>query len=407
MNTLKPILLDKLEKISVILSENYKMNEHVGVLSGISGIALFNFYYSKFTNQESHADIGVEMISSVIEKINEGYSFPTFCTGIAGAGWVIELLEEEEFIDVDSDELLSDLDDYLSSAILQMGEKDKFYDFLHGVIGIGFYFFKRYQRTKSVDLKEYYKVKLLEIVASLKRTAIEENSMMKWESYLVENKEVKGCNLSLSHGMSSIINFLSRLAIYDDFYDEVISIIEKATQFILSNENKDVSCSSFFPSWVYEGKGKNDNERLAWCYGDLGIGLTLWRVGKVLKNDIIIQKGIDTVENSCKRRDLIEAKVKDNGLCHGTFGMVQIYNYMYKETKKVIFKETADYWMEQGLKMAVHEDGYVGYKQWFGGTDEGWRKEINLLEGVAGIGLSIISYLAPFETKWDECLLIS
>ncbi|SEK69613.1 Lanthionine synthetase C-like protein [Aquimarina amphilecti] len=406
MNNLKPILLDKLESISTILSENYKNNEHVGVLSGISGIALFQFYYSKFTEKESHADVGVEIISSVIERINEGYSFPTFCTGIAGAGWAIELLDEEGFIDIDSDDLLSDLDDYLSRAIVQMGEKDKFYDFLHGAIGIGFYFFKRYQSTKSLDLKKSYKVKLLEIVASLKRASIEENGMMKWESYLSEEDEIKGFNLSLSHGMASIINFLSRLTVYDDFRDVVLPILEKATQFILSNENKDVSCSSFFPSWIYEGKEKN-NERLAWCYGDLGIGLTLWRVGNVLGNDMIAQKGLITVENSCKRRDLIETKVKDNGLCHGTFGMVQIYNHMYNETQKAIFKETADYWMEQGLNMAIHEDGYVGYKQWSGGTDEGWRKEMNLLEGVAGIGLSIISYLAPFETKWDECLLIS
>ncbi|WP_298314407.1 lanthionine synthetase C family protein [uncultured Aquimarina sp.] len=407
MSNLKPILLDKLEKISNILSENYNTNEHVGVLSGISGIALFQFYYSKFIEKESHADIGVEMISSVIEKINEGYSFPTFCTGIAGAGWAIELLDEEGFIDVDSDDLLSDLDDYLSLATKQMGEKDNFYDFLHGAIGIGFYFFKRYKGTKSTALKNDYKIKLLEIVASLKKSYIEEDDKIKWESNLNEKEELRGYNLSLSHGMASIINFLSRLAMYDDFYDEVTPMLYKATQFILSNEDKDVSSSSMFPSWVYDGMDKKSNERLAWCYGDLGIGLTLWKAGKVLRDEKVIQKGMNTVKNSCKRRDLEETKVRDNGLCHGTFGMVQIYNYMYKETKELIFKETADYWMEQGLKMDTHTDGYVGYKQWYGGEKEGWRNEMNLLEGIAGIGLCIISYLAPFETKWDECLLIS
>ncbi|WP_299894168.1 lanthionine synthetase C family protein [uncultured Aquimarina sp.] len=406
MNT-ESILLDKLEKISAILSENYTDNQHVGVLSGISGIALFQFYYAKFTENDAHADVGVDMISTVIEKINQGYSFPTFCTGIAGAGWTIELLDDEGFIDVDCDELLADLDEYLTSAIIQMGEKDKFYDFLHGTIGIGFYFFKRYQNTKSKTLKDAYKAKLLELIASLKRTAIEEDSMLKWETSFSNNTRVIGANLSLSHGMASIVNFLSRLLGYDDFKDEVRPLLEKATQFILSYENTDSSCSSSFPSWIYEGMEKNGQERLAWCYGDLGIGLTLFRVGRALKNDMITEKGMKTVEHSCKRRDLEEAKVKDNGLCHGTFGMVQIYNYMYKETKKEIFRETANFWMEQGIDMAIHKDGYVGYKQWFGGEDQGWRKEINLLEGIAGIGLSIISYLAPFDTKWDECLLIS
>jgi len=178
-------------------------------------------------------------------------------------------------------------------------------------------------------------------------------------------------------------------------------------RFILRNENKDLSCSSLFPSWVHEGMDASSTQRLAWCYGDLGIGFTLWRAGKVLKDETIAQKGVATIEYSCKRRDLSEAKVVDNGLCHGTFGMVQIYKHMYKETKKTIFKESADYWMKKGLEMAIHEDGYAGYMQWQGGKNEGWRNETNLLEGIAGIGLSIISYLAPFETKWDECLLIS
>lgn len=406
MNT-KSVLLDKLEQISSILSENYKDTEHVGVLSGLSGIALFQFYYAKLLEEESHADIGVEMISLVIEKINDGYSFPTFCTGIAGAGWAIELLKEEEFVDIDSDDLLSDLDDYLSLAIKQMGEEDNFYDFLHGVVGIGFYFFKRYQSTKSSALKKRYKIKLLEIIASLRRTAKKEDDMITWESYLIQKEALKGFNLSLSHGMTSIINFLARLAVYDDFYDEVAPLMQNAIRFILRYENKDLSCSSLFPSWVYEGMDTTTTERLAWCYGDLGIGFTLWRAGKVLQDDIIAQKGVAIIEHSCKRRDLIEAKVKDNGLCHGTFGMVQIYKHMYKETKKTIFKEAADYWMKQGLTMKIHKDGYAGYMQWQGGKNEGWRNETNLLEGIAGIGLSIISYLAPFETKWDECLLIS
>ena len=56
--------------------------------------------------------------------------------------------------------------------------------------------------------------------------------------------------------------------------------------------------------------------------------------------------------------------------------------------------------------MAVHKDGDAGYKQWRGDSKE-WKKEKNLLEGIAGIGLTIISFLATFDTKWDECLLIS
>ena len=401
------ILLDKLAQIHTILSETVKDEKEIGVLSGMSGIALFHFYYAKFLGEESIADIGVDVITLLFQKINDGYSFPTFCSGIAGAAWAIELLQEEDFIDVNSDELLSELDDFLIHTIKEMETGDNYFDFLHGTLGIGFYFFKRYQKTQSIELKNTYKEQLLYIINLLENASQKEGNMIKWESYLIRKDKLKGVNLGLSHGMPSIINFLSRLAAHDIFYDQVESLIKNATNFVLHHQNKDTSNSSLFPSWVYEGMDTNANARLAWCYGDLGIGITLWRAGKATNDKELQQNAITILKHSAIRRDRIECNVKDAGLCHGAFGIMHIYNYMYKETKEELFKETADFWIDEGMAMAHHENGYAGYMQWTGGENEGWRLESGLLEGIAGIGLSIISYLAPFETKWDECLLIS
>jgi len=104
------VLENKLKEIDAILQQDYNKVENIGVLDGSSGIALFHFYYFKLKGQELNADIGVDIISSVIDKINEGFNMPTFCSGVAGAAWVIELLKEEDFIDLDTDDLLSDLE---------------------------------------------------------------------------------------------------------------------------------------------------------------------------------------------------------------------------------------------------------------------------------------------------------
>ena len=175
-------LLEKLAQIESILSSvsSTDKNEDIGVLAGNSGIALFHFYYAKLLQDESKADIGEEILAEVIGSINEGYSFPTFCSGIAGGAWVFELLKEEEMIDLDTDDLLSGLDDYLLQAIRHMGTTDNFYDFLHGVMGIGFYFLKRYQNTESTELKEGYKKILLEVISVLDTTAIKEDHTAKW-----------------------------------------------------------------------------------------------------------------------------------------------------------------------------------------------------------------------------------
>ncbi|MDH7447401.1 lanthionine synthetase C family protein [Aquimarina sp. 2201CG14-23] len=398
-------LLKKLEQINLQLSTHYQNNEHVGVLSGISGISLFHFYYSRYMENEQVADIGVDMISETIQRINDGYSFPTFCTGIAGAGWVLELLSEEEFIDIDNDDLLSSLDEYLFKAT-KIDVTNEYYDFLHGAIGNGYYFLKRYQNTKSDELKNTYKEYLMFLISALKKSSKKDNRGIWWDYELNKKEEIIGANLSLSHGMASIINFLCRLYYFNDFRAAVEELLQGSIDFIVHNKYEIEENSCLFPSWVYTGMNEYVGNRLAWCYGDLGLGISLWRAGVTLKNNEYQKLAIQTLKHAAKRKDPEEARIKDAGLCHGVFGIIRIFNYMFKETKEEIFKETADFWMDEALKMDIHENGHAGYMQWRGDLQE-WNNEINLLEGTAGIGLSIISYLRPELTKWDECLMIS
>ncbi|WP_271768052.1 lanthionine synthetase C family protein [Aquimarina algiphila] len=398
----------KLKEISDILDDKTFENKEVGVLSGVSGIALFQFYYAKFLDDDTHADKGADIITKAVELINEGFTYPTFCTGIAGACWVLEILKEEEFVELEDDFLSSDLDEYLLSAMRADIETENF-DFLHGAMGYGFYFLKRYQNTTSLVLKEGYKEYLDELINAFKKTAKKNDRGVWWESILKKEDNLKGCNLSLSHGISSTINFLSRIAEHEEFYDDVNEVLTQTVKFILSYKNRDIAESSQFPSWIVEEKENNVNyySRLAWCYGDLGVGISLLHAGEALKDEELKNEAIAILKHSTKRRDIKEAGVMDAGLCHGAYGILHIYNYLYRKTKEIIFKETADHWAEQALIMGTHEKGYAGYMVWRGSDEEKWKNEESLLEGIAGIGLSIISYLAPFDTKWDECLLIS
>ncbi len=404
MDTTK-VLKEKLKDIHTILHENYRNTEHIGVLSGISGISLFQFYYARYIENENIADIAVDTISETIQRMNNGYSFPTFCTGIAGAGWVLELLNEEEFIDIDNDELLSDLDGYLLES-MKSDIENKYFDFLHGALGYGYYFLKRYQNTSSDTLKKKYAKYILYLVNALKNSSLKDEGGCFWEYELNKKERIIGVNLSLSHGMASVINFLSRLYSYEDFRESTKNLLVNTTEFILNCKYPDQNQSSLFPSWVYPKMEKYTKSRLAWCYGDLGIGISLWKVGKILKKTEYCDIAIHTLKHSAKRKNAEEARINDTGLCHGFFGIISIFNYIYNETKEKIFKETADFWMREALKMDVHADGHSGYKQWRGDLEQ-WKNETNLLEGIAGIGLAMISYLQPSESKWDECLMIS
>ena len=399
-------LEQKLQEIQKILTKEYKQNLNVGVLSGISGIALFHFYYSKYLNVDTYADIGVEILEEVIERINNGYAYPTFCTGIAGAGWVFEHLLEEDFTDIDNDDLLANLDDYLFATMqsdMQQGE----YDFLHAGIGYGYYFLKRYKNTQSTELKKRYKKYLDTIISELGSIAQKDNDGLKWESNFGKDSQLNGFNLSLSHGMSSIIIFLAKLHQIKSFKDSTYPLLTGAVNYVRSKEVQGENLYCLYPTWIATNASQeNTKSRLAWCYGDLGIGLAFWHASKTLKDNSLKNDALKILTHATKRKTDEDTLVMDAGVCHGSYGNAQIFNYLFKETNQLIFKEAAYYWIESGLKKATHTDGYAGYKQW-NGMDNSWQAELILLEGIAGIGLVIIDYISDFESKWDECLMIS
>ncbi len=401
----KKALRNKLDEILHEVSTNQLENNEIGVLSGSAGIALLHFYYARLCDDEVSASNGVAIITNIVDQINKGYHFHTFCGGIVGAAWVIEILEEEKYIEIECDGLLEGLDSYFAQIIKQ-DITENFYDFLHGLLGIGFYILKRYTNTKSNQLKERYKELQYEVIEILKRKALEEDGTLRWESTLDKDQGLRGYNLSLSHGMSSIVNFLSRLVVFDDFKNHVEKELRQSVAYILQKQNKEGVDNSCFPDWITLDNKKSKKGRLAWCYGDLGIGISLWRAGIALDNKKITKTALNVLKHAALRRDIEDTRVADAGLCHGAFGVMHIFDYMYKQTEEPLFKEAADYWIDQGLKMGTHKDGYAGYMKWRSGENSGWEKDLCVLDGIAGIGLSIISYLSPLETKWNQSLMI-
>jgi len=220
-------------------------------------------------------------------------------------------------------------------------------------------------------------------------------------------KGTKGYNLSLSHGMSSIVGVLTKLNEFDDFKNATSHLLIKCINYIRKFKTTDDKSVSLFPSMIpQDDENINWHSRIAWCYGDLGIGIRFWYASKVLKDEALKNEALAILKHAAKRISKEDSMVTDAGICHGSYGNAQIFYRMYKETNDAEFKDASDIWIKHGLDSAIHEDGYAGYKQWRG-LDKDWKPELNLLEGIAGIGLTIIDQLADFDTNWDECLMIS
>jgi lantibiotic modifying enzyme len=396
-----PILKDnveahnKIEEIYLTLKKNSSYN--YDLMGGSLGMAIFLLYYETFIKNMGNENNGINTLENTFELVNKGSTSLKFAGGLSGFVWGVNHLANEGIIKTSGMglNLLKPL--LIKEMLLEIKEGN--YDFLHGAVGIAFCLLKYIKSKSTIESLD----KFLEILLS---NGIKEKNTIKWLSSAVHNQSINGVNFGLSHGLASIIGVLLSFIKANVSVSVCISTINQTINYILKYKNKSQSLS-VFPDFVTENLPVIYNGRLAWCYGDLGVAYTLWRASEVLKREDVKIYAEKVLLETTQRRNLAQNSIVDAGLCHGAAGVAHIYNRMYNHTKIEIFKETSLYWFKQTLKMANHYDGLAGFKVWRPIDLGGIQNDPSLLEGVAGIGLALISAVYGIEPKWDECLLLS
>lgn len=389
----------KIDEIAQILAS--ETISEIGLLTGIGGqiLTCSELFLQKETSQDwlSH-------LHQVLEgKITDEEFVFTHCSGLAGVGWLYEYLSQKKIVDFDTNLLLEDFDIYLEKALNNFMLQTN-YDFLHGGVGVVLYFTKRCKKKREVISV------LNRFLKDLEKTGIQQdNGTIKWQSFLGEHLG-KGYNIALSHGMASIAAILSKLYIIEGIdRGTTEKLLRDAIKYILAQEIDKDKYGSYFSSYALESTSVIFKSRLAWCYGDLGIASALYQAGKILKEETWVNKSLEILLFAAvERRNLEENIVTDACLCHGTAGIGHIFYRMWWNTKLSEFKDAADYWFEETLKMAKFENGLAGFKTLH--THEGkpsWENDYEFLTGVAGIGLALLTYYYELNPEWDECLLLS
>lgn len=378
------------EIVQYLLFLDFEKDLSPGLFSGTAGIALFLFYYARCFKNEYIADKAMEFLSYSINKSEKTFRH-TFCNGVSGICWCINHLITHKFIDKENLEIIELFDLHLGRNALN-DSSVAYYDYLHGSCGTFLYLLKR---IKNLNIKQYE----IEFVNNLNysKTTIENSCY--WESKIGNAK-----NISISHGVASICIFLTKAYELNLNKVKAKELAIQSINFILNQENLPTGdLISKYPSFYHvdSGLSTNNNSRLGWCYGDLGIAFALWHYSQVFHDKMIEHKAIDTMLFNAQRRNLNTNAVIDASLCHGTSGIALIFYRMYLHTHIELFLDTAQYWLDQTLIMSKHFDGIVGYKS------NNKNNSIDLLNGISGIGLVLLTLLTGDNTRWDECLLLS
>lgn len=361
----------------------------LGLLSGKMGIIYFSSLYQILFPNLQQRKILNRYTNSFLDQLTNGVDSFTFCNGLSGILEGLKNMNEIAALNLDYSDLERNytpfLKNYAKYSILNYN-----YDFLHGALGIIKYFNKD---PKFIN----------EVLALFEKTAKKRDNTYKWNSWVGVERKI-GCNISLSHGISSIVAVLSRLNCASINFEVRDRIIERACNYICTQEIDFHKYGCYFPSISCEGQSEITRSRMAWCYGDLGIAVALWEAGKVVNNKAWKSKAIEIFTFSSQRRSQKDTMVQDAELCHGSASLVMMFDYMFRETGEELFRETRNFWVKKTIELSCFEDGLAGYKI-LRGSDLKWRKEYDILNGISGIGLIFLSVLHN-ENKWMEFFML-
>jgi len=143
-------IFDKITEIADLLIDN-NLNE-ISFFGGRAGIVLFKVYCSRFFLIERYYESAIDDIQIIFDDLNKSNPYYSYSSGLAGIGWLMEFLQQNNLLNCDTNDIIGDIDHYLYISMISELNKGN-YDYLHSAGGIALYFLKRMKKLPKA--KEY------------------------------------------------------------------------------------------------------------------------------------------------------------------------------------------------------------------------------------------------------------
>lgn len=401
--------LKLLNNICLDIDNNVNIDKYSPTLySGLAGMSLFYGYLSKVKGFESKIDNSRLFIEKSLELISEMKLDNTITEGYTGICWAIQHLVNKDIVEFDEcDEYLTDLDEIIfNETIIDL--ENKHFDFLQGGIGSGIYFIERYKSNNYVKKYLSEMVKKISGLITINKSwqsKVEKVGDINNKRYI--SKEIEEYNFGLSHGIPSILAFLSLCYLHGIETKLTRNLIISNINWIRKFERLSNNTTRFPATVAFGYEDELLPVNLGWCYGDLSLAKTFHNCGVIINDKELISYSINLALNCCNRKefDIVETAQ----LCHGNSGIAHIFNHFYQHTKNERFKNIALLWYKEIFNKSIHNDTNCGIKNLRFDSDQNriWLNEFGFLEGISGIGLSLVSSISEIKPDWDRCLFLS
>lgn len=378
------------------LMQNYSQMKDLGLFFGKSGFLLYLLYKYKETNDAELIETIENEVSGIVEEVNSGTSnlAHTFSNGYIGFAWILNKIKEE----LEWEELENILNEFDSLAIrcLETDGKNSNFDFMHGGLGTLFYLISRKKVQENKDAINNF---LSSFNDALKKD--DEGYRLQVPFYLAseEEKKLPFFNLGMAHGNPSYIAILSLLyknGMADEFIRDMIDGLIKYL----------FSCKIYSPTTYLFPGAKLGNEykpsRLSWCYGDLGVAISLHTAQHIGGNNYTgaINEILDF--NAQRKSQEQTGHIHDACFCHGFSGNAFIFNRLGHYYKNQNANDAALYWKEKLEHYCRSNEEYL-----FTDNIEGIAvPNYSLLEGSIGVAMSLNTLNNKFNDSWSDLFFL-
>ncbi|NQZ11272.1 MAG: lanthionine synthetase C family protein [Algicola sp.] len=361
----------------------------LSLAGGTTGICIFWAQATLYLNQSTQT-IMTTYLGDIFNRLADSQFTPGLYSGLCGIGWLTDYLQINSPQEDNNNEIDQLLQSLLNQNEIWQGE----YELVNGLIGIGVYALARNTLGQGNAL-------LTQVLNQLNKLSVTSEHGIHWVT-ATDNVNQQQHNLGLAHGVPGVVAFLTGvLNKRPELKATITPLLTAACQWLKSQVRDDLPVG-LYPS----NSASNQICRIGWCYGDLSNALTLLRAGKILGQRELVEFALKVATNSVNR-DKSTFGIRDTAICHGSAGLVLIYQRLHQLTGNIQFSQEAQYWLEHVLTQAEKDLETLSGLHAFDGKASNYHQDLSLLEGISGVGLALIAADSDISPDWDEILLLS
>jgi hypothetical protein len=305
-------------------------------------------------------------------------------SGALGFGFNIRFLQDAGF-QFDSDPF-EPLDEYLSHWL----EHDPAIrsDMAHGIVGLGIFGILRSQTSVG---RHYVDM----VVHWLSERVHQTDRGLFWPGLIITEPEDARTNywhwLGVAHGVGGIVGFLAQARSLNIRVNDCELLLEGAVRYVLETKRME--------------KATRPPESPGWCWGDLGLGMTLVLAGQACARADWQDEGVRFARESIAQTERISTLC----LCHGTSGAAHLFGRFYQISNDDEFRSAAKRMLRATLESA-QKNGPARFlfEVLMSGNElsEPYPSR-GFLVGSSGIGACLLSATTPGRSLWETMLLMA